>query len=104
MGWGAGQGWGRTQAKSGRELTRNTSSRVSSREQLNLKIPSWRSGYPVPTRLRKRPREGLMEGKTKVTLLSCCEGNLPEKEHPGVPSPRKETGRATRRVTVFLMN
>lgn len=40
----------------------------------------------------------------KVTLLSCCEGNLPEKEHPGVPSPRKETGRATRRGTAFPVN
>lgn len=45
-----------------------------------------------------------MEEKMKVTLLSCCEGNLPEKEHPGVPSPRKETGRATRRGTAFPVN
>ena len=43
-----------------------------------------------------------MERKMRVTLLSCWEGNLPEKGRLGVSLPSKENGRATTRsVRVF---
>lgn len=54
MGWGQDRAGGGHRL-SGRELTKNTSSKVSSREQLNLRIPSWRSGHFRLTRLHKKP-------------------------------------------------